>query len=136
MKNTTALSFAYILSSTGIASMFVSQTIFLADIVDYGEYKNGERNESITFSMKGFLQKLAYTIQTVIYFGGLGLFHYSKQVAETGAVNDPTKAAIGFIGFGAPAILVTLSLIVFSRKFKLHGELADKVHDYIVEHRQ
>ena len=135
MQNTLALSIAYILSSTGIASMFVSQTIFLADIVDYGEYKNGERNESITFSMKGFLQKLAYTIQTIIYFGGLGLFHYSKQVAETGTVNDATKSAIGFIGFGAPAILVTLSLIIFSKKFKLHGELADKVHDYIAEKR-
>lgn len=135
MKNTLALSFAYILSSTGIASMFVSQTVFLADIVDYGEYKNGVRNESITFSMKGFLQKLAYTIQTIIYFGGLGLFHYSRQVKETGAVNEATKSAIGFIGFGAPAILVLLSLIIFSKKFKLHGELADKVHDFIVERR-
>lgn len=135
LKNTTALNFAYILSSTGIASMFVSQTVFLADIVDYGEYKNGERNESITFSMKGFLQKLAYTIQTIVYFGGLGIFHYSKQVAETGAVNEATKSAIGFIGFGAPAILVLISLIIFSKKFKLHGELADRVHDYIVERR-
>ena len=85
--------------------------------------------------MKGFLQKLAYTIQTIIYFGGLGLFHYSRQVKETGAVNEATKSAIGFIGFGAPAILVLLSLIIFSKKFKLHGELADKVHDFIVERR-
>lgn len=136
LKSPMALSFAYILSSTGIASMFVSQTIFLADIVDYGEYKNGERNESITFSMKGFLQKLAYTIQTVIYFGGLGLFGYTKQIVEKGEVNDATKSAIGFIGFGAPAILVLLSLIVFTKKYKLHGELADEVHDYIVEHRK
>ena len=53
------LDISYVFASTGIASMFVSQTIFLADIVDYGEYKNGERNESVTFSMKGFLQKMA-----------------------------------------------------------------------------
>ncbi len=62
LKINIALDICYILASIGISSMFVSQTIFLADIVDYGEYKNGERNESITFSMKGFLQKLAYTI--------------------------------------------------------------------------
>ncbi len=136
MKNPLALSVAYILSSTGIASMFVSQTIFLADIVDYGEYKNGERNESITFSMKGFLQKMAYTIQTVILFGGLALVNYNEQITSaTKEINSTTKSAIGFICFGAPAILVLLSLIVFSRKFKLHGELADKVHDYIIEHR-
>ncbi len=136
LKNPLALSIAYILSSTGIASMFVSQTIFLADIVDYGEYKNGERNESITFSMKGFLQKMAYTIQTIILFGGLALVNYNEQITSaTKEINDTTKSAIGFICFGAPAILVLLSLIVFSRKFKLHGELADRVHDYIVEHR-
>lgn len=137
LKITIALDIAYILSSTGIASMFVAQTIFLADIVDYGEYKNGERNESITFSMKGFLQKMAYTIQTIILFGGLALVNYNKQITSaTKEINATTKTAIGFICFGAPAILVLLSLIVFSKKFKLHGELADKVHDYIVEHRK
>ena len=136
LKITIALDCAYILSSTGIASMFVSQTVFLADIVDYGEYKNGERNESITFSMKGFLQKMAYTIQTIILFGGLALVNYNEQITTASKqINDTTKTAIGFICFGAPAILVLLSLIVFSKKFKLHGELADEVHDYIVSHR-
>ena len=135
LKITLALDFAYILSSTGIASMFVAQTIFLADIVDYGEFKNSERNESITFSMKGFLQKMAYTIQTIILFGGLGLVGYTKQMSEVGDINAGTENMIGFICFGAPAILVILSLIVFSKKFKLHGELADKVHDFIVERR-
>ncbi len=133
LKMTLALDIAYIISSTGIASMFVSQTVFLADIVDYGEYKNGERNESITFSMKGFLQKMAYTIQTIILFGGLGLVNYNEQITSaTKQINETTKNAIGFIAFGAPAILIAISLIVFSTKFKLHGELADKVHEFIV----
>ena len=133
MKITIALDIAYIVSSTGIASMFVSQTVFLADIVDYGEYKNGERNESITFSMKGFLQKMAYTIQTIILFGGLGLVNYNEQITSASKqINETTKNAIGFIAFGAPAILIAISLIVFSTRFKLHGELADKVHEFIV----
>ena len=141
LKMTIVLDVCYILASVGIASMFVSQTIFLADIVDYGEYKIGERNESITFSMKGFLQKLAYTIQTVIYYGGLGLFHYSAQVNECKAkgievaVNSQTQMAIGFIAFAVPPILIVLSLIVFRSKFKLYGELSDKIHDYITEKR-
>jgi len=135
LKITIALDIAYILSSTGIASMFVAQTIFLADIVDYGEFKNGERNESITFSMKGFLQKLAYTIQTIIYYGGLGLVHYSDQINAGNGINEQTKTAIGIIGFAVPPVLMLASLLVFSKKFKLHGELADRVHDYIVEKR-
>ncbi len=136
LKITIALDIAYIISSTGIAAMFVGQTIFLADIVDYGEYKNGERNESITFSMKGFLQKMAYTIQTIVLFGGLAIMGYNKQITSaTKAINESTKAGIGIICFGIPPILILISLIVFSKKFKLHGDLADKVHDHIVEKR-
>lgn len=136
LKITIALDIAYIISSTGIASMFVSQTIFLADIVDYGEYKTGERNESITFSMKGFLQKMAYTIQTVVLFGGLGLMNYNSQITSASkTINDSTKIGIGIICFAVPIILITLSLIVFSTKFKLHGDLAEKVHQFIVEKR-
>ncbi len=135
LKITIALDLSYILASIGIGSMFVAQTIFLADIVDYGEYKSGKRNESITFSMKGFLQKLAYTVQTVILFGGLNLVSYNEQITE-GSINQTTKNAIGLIAFGIPAILVFISLIVFSTKFKLYGELADKVHAYIVDKRE
>ncbi|MBR4241930.1 MAG: MFS transporter [Eubacterium sp.] len=137
LKIAIALDISYIISSTGIASMFVSQTVFLADIVDYGEYKNGERNESITFSMKGFLQKMAYTIQTIILFGGLGLVNYNSQITSaTKQINETTKNVIAFIAFGAPAILITISLIVFSKKFKLYGKLADEVNEYIVSKNQ
>ncbi len=134
LKITILLDISYILASIGIGSMFVAQTVFLADIVDYGEYKNGERNESITFSMKGFLQKLAYTIQTIILFGGLKIMGYNQQILSN-SINQQTKTAIGVICFGVPVVLVTLSLIVFTTKFKLYGDLADKVHDYVAERR-
>ena len=130
------LDISYVFASTGIASMFVSQTIFLADIVDYGEYKNGERNESVTFSMKGFLQKMAYTIQTVILFGGLGLVNYNAQITSaTKAINATTKTTIGIIAVAIPPVLMLLSLIIFSKKYKLYGELAEKVHAYILNAR-
>lgn len=134
LKITIALDISYIIASIGIGSMFVAQTVFLADIVDYSEYKTGSRNESITFSMKGFLQKMAYTIQTIFLFGGLGIMGYNSQIT-TGSINEATKNAIGIICFGIPPILILISLIVFSTKFKLHGELRNKVHDYISEKR-
>ncbi len=134
LKITIALDICYIFASIGIASMFVAQTVFLSDIVDYGEYKTGVRNESIIFSMKGFLQKMAYTIQTVILFGGLGIVKYNSQITS-GVINEATKNTIGIICFGVPALLVIISLIVFSTRFKLHGALRKEVHDYISEKR-
>ncbi len=133
--NVVIMDVCYILASVGVSSMFVSQTIFLADIVDYGEYKNGERNESITFSMKGFLQKMAYTIQTVVLFGGLGIMNYNEQITANIGLNDTTKTGIGVICFGVPMLFFLASLIVFRSKFKVYGKLADKVHDYIIEKR-
>ena len=133
--NVVIMDICYILASVGVSSMFVSQTIFLADIVDYGEYKNGERNESITFSMKGFLQKMAYTMQTVVLFGGLGMMNYNEQITANVGLNDTTKTGIGFICFGVPMLFFLASLVVFRKKFKVYGELADKVHDYIIEKR-
>lgn len=134
LKITIMLDICYILASIGIGSMFVAQTIFLADIVDYGEYKTGTRHESITFSMKGFLQKMAYTIQTIFLFGGLGIMDYNSQIAEH-AINGPTKTAIGIICFAVPPALMLISLIIFSTKFKLHGEMKEKIHDFIAERR-
>lgn len=131
---TILLDLSYIISSIGIGSMFVAQTVFLADIVDYGEYKLGTRNESITFSIKGFLQKMAYTIQTVILFGGLGIMNYNSQIT-TGVINDETKSVIGIICFGVPPVLIAISLIIFSKKFKIHGELRQTVHDFISARR-
>lgn len=133
--NVVVMDVCYILASVGVSSMFVSQTIFLADIVDYGEFKNGERNESITFSMKGFLQKMAYTMQTIVLFGGLGIMNYNEQIMTSVGLNDTTKTGIGVICFGVPMLFFTASLIVFRKKFKVYGELADKVHDYIIEKR-
>ena len=131
---TIALDLSYTVASIGIGSMFVGQTIFLADIVDYGEFKSGTRNESITFSMKGFLQKMAYTIQTIFLFGGLGMMNYNEQILG-GVINESTKSAIGIICFAVPPVLIVISLIIFRAKFKIHGDLRNEIHDFIAEKR-
>lgn len=122
------LNIAYIIASIGIASMFVNQTVMLADIVDYGEYKTGKRAESTTFSMKGFLQKMAYTVQTIILFSGLGLSGYDGAAA---AQTDAAKTTISVMTFVIPPILVFISFLVFSRKYKLYGELSEKVQAFV-----
>ena len=120
-----AMNFCYLAASIGIASMFVSQTVFLADIVDYGEVKLGFRSESIIFSMKGFLQKMAYTIQTVILFSGLEISHYNGNLHHDNP--ESAKSAISVMMLVIPAILILISLIIFSTKFKLHGKYMEDI---------
>ena len=116
----------------GIGCIFVSQTVMLADIVDYGEYSLGYRSESIVFSMKGFLQKLAYTIQAIVIALGLKFSSYDATLAEQTVLTKNTIAAMMFV---IPPIFVTLSLIIFTKKYKLYGELSDKVNAFIAERK-
>ena len=115
----------YIFASIGIASMFVAQTVFLADIVDYGEVKQGFRSESIIFSMKGFLQKMAYTIQTVILFSGLDVSKYNENLHDMNSTG--VKSSISFMMLVAPVILLVLSFLIFTFKFKLHGKYMEEI---------
>ena len=114
--------------------MFIAQTVFLADVVDYGEFKMGFRAESITFSMKGFLQKMAYTLQTIILFASLGI---SKYDGDLHAQNpESAKLAITLMLCVIPTVLFFISLVIFSRKFKLHGDFMEEVTSFVTENRK
>ena len=122
--NVTALGVCYILTSLGTGSMFVNQTVMLADCVDYGEYKTGSRNQSLTFSMKGFLQKMAYTIQAIIMYATFTVTGYDgAALVQT----EQAKSAISFLMFIVPPAMMIISLIIFSKKYKIHGEFKKEV---------
>ena len=125
---------SYLICAIGMASMFIAQTVFLADVVDYGEVKLGFRAESITFSMKGFLQKMAYTLQTIILFASLGLSKYDGSLHSQNP--QAAKTAITLMLAAIPAVLFFISLIFFTKKFKLHGEYMDEITKIVTDNRK
>ena len=127
------MNICYCIGAIGMSSMFIAQTIFLADVVDYGEVKMGFRAESITFSMKGFLQKMAYTLQTIILFTSLGVSKYDGSLHN--ANPESAKLAITVMLTVIPPVLFFISLIIFTKKFKLHGEFMDNVTKIVTENR-
>lgn len=132
-NNLMVMNIFYCVTAIGMASMFIAQTVFLADVVDYGEVKLGFRAESITFSMKGFLQKMAYTLQTIILFASLGISKYDGNLHS--ANPEGAKFAITLMLCAIPAVLFFISLVIFSTKFKLHGEFMENVTKIVTENR-
>ena len=132
--NVTGLGLCYIVTSLGTASMFVNQTVMLADIVDYGEFKLGKRNQSLTFSMKGFLQKMAYTIQSIIMYTAFVITKYdvNPEVVQNVITNE-AKGAISAMMFIVPPAMMLISLVIFSKKYKIHGEFKQKVLEEVSE---
>ena len=131
--NLAVMNICYIIGAIGISSMFIAQTIFLADIVDYGEVKMGFRAESITFSMKGFLQKMAYTLQTIILFATLGLTNYDSELHMNNTAS--AKTGITLMLCVIPTVLFIVSLIIFSTKFKLHGSYMDEITKTVIANK-
>ena len=126
--NVTLLGICYILTSLGTGSMFVNQTVMLADCVDYGEYKTGKRNQSLTFSMKGFLQKMAYTVQAIIMYAAFTVTGYDGEAVVQTA---QAKSAISFLMFIVPPAMMIISLIIFSKKYKIYGDFKQEVLEAI-----
>ena len=127
--NIYGLGICYLIASVGTGSMFVNQTVMLSDVVDYGEYKLGTRNQSLTFSMKGFLQKMAYTIQSIIMYASFGLTKYQVVTSDSAAVIQPqaSKDAISALMFIVPPVCLIISLVIFSSKYKIHGEFKTEI---------
>ena len=112
------------IAGLGIGCVFTAEASMLADIVDYGEYKNGERADAIIFSMKSFQMKFAQTIQALIIGFGLELCKYQENV-----VPQPTGAKNGIMVmmFAIPCLTALVSLIIFNKKYIIHSELLDKI---------
>ena len=128
--NVTLLGIFYILTSLGTGSMFVNQTVMLADCVDYGEYKTGSRNQSLTFSMKGFLQKMAYTVQAIIMYATFTVTGYDGEALVQTA---QAKSAISFLMFIVPPAMMIISLVIFSKKYKIFGDFKKEVLEAVSE---
>ena len=122
--NVTLLGLFYIITSLGTGSMFVNQTVMLADCVDYGEFKTGNRNQSLTFSMKGFLQKMAYTIQAIIMYATFTVTGYDGEAVVQTA---QAQSAISFLMFIVPPAMMIISLLIFTKKYKIFGEFKKEV---------
>ncbi len=122
--NVYLLGVCFMLTSLGTGSMFVNQTVMLADVVDYGEYKLGKRNQSLTFSMKGLLQKVAYTVQSIIMYAAFSMTGFDGNLAEQ---PESAKGAISFLMFIIPPAMMLLSLLIFSKKYKIYGDFKKEI---------
>ncbi|MBR4450649.1 MAG: MFS transporter [Clostridia bacterium] len=135
--NVLALGICYLIASIGIGSMFVNQTVMLADIVDYGEYKLGTRNQSLTFSMKGFLQKMAYTLQSIIMYSAFVITKYDFSGGASQAVeNSSANSAISFMMFIVPPVMLIISHIIFASKYKIYGGFKREILDAVTAKRE
>ncbi|PIF01734.1 MAG: hypothetical protein CR979_02050 [Propionibacterium sp.] len=112
---------AGILLFVGQAFIQLLMLMFIADCVEYGQWKLGRRNESITLSLQPFVYKASNAIAT-------GLVGIALVVSGISRVDNPAdltadgRWAFKAVMMGVPMVLITISYLVVRRKYRIDEE--------------
>ncbi|WP_426445836.1 MFS transporter [Paenibacillus sp. S-38] len=96
----------------------------VSDIIDYGEWKSGERKEGTTYALFNFSRKLAQSLSGFLSGIGLGLIGYVPNAAQKAG----TLLGIKGLLLLYPAVALSIAILVIGLLYKL----TDKKHAEIV----
>jgi len=124
--------------------------LFLADAVEYGQWKLGKRNESVSFAVQPFINKMGGAIGTAVVTATLivsGINPVSQRIteieAEIAAMTDPaaisaaqrqiTDLINGVVGTPIwimkmammilPLVCIVAGFVIYNKKFKIDEKL-------------
>ncbi len=116
----------------GYGVLNVIMTVFLSDSVDYGELKNGSREESVIFSMQTFTVKLASGL--AVFLAGLVIdwIHLDK----TAVVQTEATLVSLRLWMTIPAvILLIVGIFVFKKCYRLDDAKMEEIKQKLGERK-
>ena len=145
-----ALAGAFLMTSNGLNQ--IGSTVMIADVVDYGEWKTGQRSDSVIFSVQTLLTKFAGAIAMLII--GIGIkvarlpsivqeydeatksFTYQFIYANHETISTGALDILRVFMFLVPIPLILIGYLVYHKKYWLYGERYDKIKQEIDERRK
>lgn len=119
----------FIFMGSGLLNVLI--TIFLSDSVDYGEWKNGSRDESVIFSMQTFVVKLASGF--AVWLAGVSIeligLDTSAGVNQTESVVNSMNLIMTLL----PMIGLVIAILVFIKKYNLDEGTLSKISNELKE---
>jgi melibiose permease/lactose/raffinose/galactose permease len=113
----------------GAVLVFVGQAfiqtlmlMFLTDTVEYGQWKLGKRNESITFSIQPFINKIGGAIATGIVSLTLIISGIKLNGGTADFIGDEGKLIVKVAMFAIPLIMIVAGYIIYLKKYKISEE--------------
>jgi melibiose permease/lactose/raffinose/galactose permease len=115
-----------ILLFTGQAFIQLLMLMFLTDTVEYGQLKLGRRNESITFSVQPFINKIGGAIAN----GIVGVTLIVSGINAAAAPSDVTDSGLLIMKLAMlilPLIFIVIGYIIYHKKFKIDKQMYDSI---------
>lgn len=110
----------------GQAFIQLLMLMFLADTVEYGQWKLGKRNESVTFALQPFINKMGGAIASGIV--GATVIISGINEAKTAADVTPGGLLIMKLAmFILPLIIIITGYLIYRFKYKIDQKMFKKI---------
>jgi melibiose permease/lactose/raffinose/galactose permease len=93
--------------------------MFLTDTVEYGYWKLGKKNESITFSIQPFINKIGGALATGIVSISLIISGIKIDGGTVDAIDSQGKLIVKLAMFVVPVLMILIGYFVYLKKFKI-----------------
>lgn len=121
-----------IIAKIGTGFSLGISTVMLADVVDYGEYRFGSRNESVIFSVQTLLVKTAAAVSGWLIGMGLSTVGYVANTVQTPNAIAGIRSLMIFV----PIVLSIVGYIIYKKYYKLNNDYYDEVVKSLSEKRE
>ncbi len=117
---------AGILMFIGEAFIQLLMLMFLADTVEYGHWKLGKRNDSVTFSLQPFINKMGGAVATgivgaIVILSGIKEANSAADVTEGGLLMMKTAMLV------FPLFCILAGYLVYRAKYKIDEVMYAKI---------
>jgi melibiose permease/lactose/raffinose/galactose permease len=130
--NMLPIGIAGVLIFIGEAFIQLLMLMFLADTIEYGQWKSGKRNEAVTLSIQPLINKIGGAIATGIVTVTLIVSGINR--AETAAdVTSEGLLMMKLAMFVLPLICIVAGYFVYRFKFKIDKAFYDKIVGELAE---
>lgn len=108
--------------------VFLVVLMIISDSVEYGQWKLGHRDESLTLSVRPLLDKLGGAISNIVV-GQIAVIAGMTTGASAASITPEGQMKFKIMMFAVPAAVIVIALIVFFKKITL----TEEKHAQIVE---
>ncbi len=122
---------AGVLIFIGQAAIQLLILLFLADTVDYGHWKLGKRNDSVTFAVQPFVYKAGGAAATgIVGYTALAVGINDNATVMLAGTNLFIFKAMMFL---LPLVCILVGWIVYKTKFRIDEKFYEQIHTELVE---
>ena len=118
---------AAVLIFVGQAFIQLLMLMFLADTIEYGQWKLGKRTESITFSIQPLVNKIGGALSTGLV--SLTLIFSGIKTGESTAdfITDEGKLIVKIAMLAIPLVVILIGYVIYLKKYKLDEKFYSKI---------